>query len=41
MEESGFTGADVWAATYTYDWDYSPALSKMTIVSGTYTGSGT
>ncbi len=41
MEESGFTGADSWAATYTYEWDYSSALSKMTIVSGTYTGSGT
>ena len=41
MEESGFTGADSWAAIYTYEWDYVDALSKMTIVSGTYDGSGT
>ena len=41
MEESGFTGSDYWAATYTYEWGYSSDLSKMTIVSGTYTGSGT
>jgi hypothetical protein len=38
MEESGFTGADYWTATYTYEWGYRAELSKMSILSGTYDG---
>lgn len=41
MEELGYTGADTWTAKYIYEWGHSSSLSRMTIISGRYVGTGT